>query len=86
MQREQHAGAVEKERRYCRKYLLINLNLIVDRPDGLIKEGNKRSFCRILLDKFREIGSNKGHCIKFCRIPLADDLLVKVIEPVKLLF
>jgi hypothetical protein len=27
MQREQHAGAVEKERRYCRKYLLINLNL-----------------------------------------------------------
>jgi hypothetical protein len=42
-QREQHAGAVEKERRYCRKYLLINLNLIVDRPDGLIKEGNNLS-------------------------------------------
>jgi hypothetical protein len=28
-------------------YLHFNLNLIVDRPDGLIKEGKKKSFFRI---------------------------------------
>ena len=79
-------GTVEKEEDTRSGYLRFNLNLIVDRPDGLIKEGNKRSFCRYLPDEFREIGCNKGHGIIFCCIPLADYLLVKVVKPVKLLF
>ena len=86
MQNIWQTGTVEKEEDTRSGYLRFNLNLIVDRPDGLIKEGNKRSFCRYLPDEFREIGCNKGHGIIFCRIPLADYLLVKVVKPVKLLF
>jgi len=38
--------AAKKEEDTQAGYLRFNLNLIVDRPDGLIKEGNKRSYYR----------------------------------------
>jgi hypothetical protein len=79
MQNIWQTGTVEKEEDTRSGYLRFNLNLIVDRPDGLIKEGNKNLSAGSYLDEFREIGCNKGHGIKFCRISLADDLLVKVV-------